>query len=121
MKTKDQQEQCYSRYNGTYCSYKYMMDDLKECGYNIGESVQVWEADKKEWKHSDFINLLGILQGMQSAAMDECGEVAEEYLNDITNTQADDLQKYLTDWFDKNSKLNFYGVENERKIVVIVE
>ena len=54
-------------------------------------------------------------------AMDRCGEIAEEYLNEITEDQKKDLEKHIADWFDKNAKLNFYGVENPRKIVVIVE
>ena len=89
--------------------------------HNIGESVEVWEADKKEWKHSDFINIDSVINDMQVQAVDDCGEAAEEYLNELNEMQKLDLHIYLADWFDKNAKLNFYGVENPRKIVVIVE
>lgn len=53
--------------------------------------------------------------------MDQCGEVAEEYLNDIKTVDAEELEKYLLEWLNKNAKLDFYGVENEKKIIVIVE
>lgn len=116
----ENKEQVYSRDEIHYGSYNELMYELKET-YNIGEEVEVWEADKKEFKHSDFINLYDLIDNMQTAAMDECGEVAEEYLNELNEMQKLDLQICLSEWFNKNAKLNFYGVENAKKIMVIVE
>lgn len=116
----ENKEQVYSMAGHEYYGYNDLMDGLKEF-YNIGESVEVWEADKKEWNHADFINVEGLIYDMQANAMDECGEVAEEYLNELTKDQKADLEKHIAEWFNENAKLNFYGVENAKKIVVIVE
>ena len=116
----ENKEQVYSRDGERYGSYEDMMYELTEY-YDIGEEVEVWEADKKEWKHSDFIDVESILQDMQAVAMDKCGEIAEEYLNDVKITDSEELKKYLSEWINKNAKLNFYGVENAKKIMVIVE
>lgn len=113
-------EQVYSMAGHAYYPYEYLMSNLREC-HNIGESVEVWEADKVEWKHSDFVDVDDLIENMQSQAMDECGEVAEEYLNELTNDQKSDLYRHISLWFMQHSKINFYGVENEKKIVVIVE
>ena len=117
----ENKKQVYTQGDGEkWTDYEDLMNDLKE-HYNIGEIVQVWEADKKEWKHSDFINLESILQDIQFAAMDECGEVAEEYLNGLSDKKKDELKDHIADWFVQNGKINFYGVENEHRIVVVVE
>jgi len=116
----DNKEQVYSQDCGTYGSYEDLMNDLREY-FNVGESVEIWEADKIEWNHSDFIDVDDLIGNMKSSAMDECGEVAEEYLNDLTEDKKDDLKKHISNWFYVNAKLNFYGVENQHKIVVMVE
>lgn len=117
MKNK---EQCYSVDNEGYKSWEGMMDDLRE-SYDEGEEVLVWEADKKEYKHSDFIDVNVIINDMQCNAYDEAGEVAEEYLNGLSDKKKDELKNHIADWFVQNGKINFYGVENEKKIMVIVD
>lgn len=119
-KKMENKEQVYSRAGEKYGSYKDLMDDLKEF-YFKGEEVEVFEADKVEFKHSDFIDVDDLIYDMQTSAADECGEVAEEYLNELTDTQKMDLEHHIAEWFNKHAKLNFYGVENARKIMVIVE
>lgn len=114
------QEQFYSIDGERYSYYNDLMDELREYN-NVGEEVEVFEADKKEYSHLDFINGYGVIEDMQTSAMDECGEVAEEYLNEITEEDKCDLAMHIAEWFHKNAKLDFYGVENERKIMVIVE
>lgn len=116
----ENKEQVYSMAGEHYYDYKDLMKNLRDY-HNIGESVEVWEADKKEWNHSDFINVEGFIYDMQANSMDECGEVAEEYLNGLSDKKKDELKNHIADWFVQNGKINFYGVENEKKIVVIVE
>lgn len=116
----ENKEQVYSVDKSNYMSWENIMDELRE-GFNEGESVEVWEADKVVWKHSDFIDVETIRDDMQVFAMDECGEMAEEYLNDLTDQQKLNLRDTISAWLSVNAKLNFYGVENEHKIVVIVE
>lgn len=65
MKNK---EQVYSMAGHDYYPYEYLMSNLRDY-HNIGERVEVWEADKKEYKHSDFINLESILQDMQTVRL----------------------------------------------------
>ena len=113
-------DQVYSIDGSDYMSWDNLMAELYEIRHK-GEEIEVWEADKKEWKHSDFINVESILQDMQAVAMDKCGEIAEEYLNDVEITDSEEFKKYLSEWFNKNAKLNFYGVENAKKIMVVVE
>lgn len=114
------EEQCYSVDNEGYKSWEGMMDDLRE-SYEEGEEVLVWEADKKEYKHSDFIDVNVLINDMQCNASDEAGEVSEEYLNGLSDNKKDELKNHIAEWFNKNAKLNFYGVENEHKIMVVVE
>ena len=116
----ENKEQCYSLDNEKYYSYDDLMSDLRDI-FDIGRQVEVWEADKVEWNHADFINVDDLIYNMQTNAMDVCGEVAEEYLNDIITADAEDLKYHIAQWLSKNTKLNFYGVENEKKIVVVVE
>jgi hypothetical protein len=117
METK---EQCYSVDNERYSGYEDMMDDLRE-SYNEGEEVEVWEAEKKEHQHNDFIDVDDLIYRMQENVVDCCGEVGEEYLNELTEEQKEDLKNHIADWFSANAKINFYGVENEHKILVVVE
>lgn len=117
METK---EQCYSVDNEGYKSWEDMMDDLREF-YDEGEEVVIWEADKKEHQNDDFIDVNVLINDMQCNASDESGEVAEEYLNELTEEQKEDLKKHISEWFNKNAKINFYGVENEHKIMAVVE
>lgn len=115
-------EQVYSTNNEEYLDYEDLMYKLQECcGYTIGESVEVWEADKKEFLHADFVDINDLIENMQSHAVDECGEFAEEYLNELNKMQKLDLHVHISEWFNKNAKIDFYGVENEHKIMVTVE
>ena len=114
------QEQIYSIDGSHYFDYEDLMNELREYN-NVGEEVEVFEADEKEYHHTDFINVYDLIDNMQSRAMDECGEVAEEYLNEITDEDKCDLAMHIAEWFNKRAKIDFYGVENERKIMVIVE
>jgi hypothetical protein len=116
----ENKEQVYSRDGERYGSYEYLMGDLKEF-YFKGEEVEVFEADKVEFKHSDFIDVDDLIYDMQTSAADECGEVAEEYLDDLTDQQKLNLRDTIAAWLSVNAKRNFYGVENEHKTVVIVE
>lgn len=115
----ENKKQVYSRDGETYMSYEDMMYELTNY-HGISASVEVWEADKKEWRHSDFIYAVHLIDDMQTAAMDDCGEIAEEYLDGLTKDQKLELENHIAEWFNKNAKLNFYGVENAKKIVVIV-
>jgi len=51
METK---EQVYSIDGSDYMSWENLMYELRET-HNEGVYVEVWEADKKEYQHSDFI------------------------------------------------------------------
>ncbi len=116
----ENKEQVYSIDGSDYMNWENLMDELRE-SHNDGEEVEVWEADKVISKHADFIHADGLIYDMQANAMDECGEVAEEYLDDLTEEQKIDLELNIEEWFNKNSKVKFCGVENPRKIVVVVE
>jgi len=116
----ENKEQVYSVTGDNYHDYETTMEILRDY-HNIGESVEVWEADKKEWVHADFIDVDELIENMQTVAMDECGEVAEEYLNELSKIRKLELELHIEEWFEDNAKVNFYGVENEKKIVVIVE
>ena len=117
MKNK---EQCYSVDNERYSDYEDMMYELTEY-YDIGESVEVWEADKVDCKHFHYIYAKDLIDAMQTRAMDDCGEIAEEYLNDLEDWKKAELEQHIAEWFNKNAKLDFCGVENEHKIMVVVE
>ena len=116
----ENKEQCYSLDESNYMSYEDMMHEL-QYSHNPGESVEVWEADKEIYQHKDFINIEVLIDSMQTLAVDECGEIAEEYLNELTFPQKYELERNIAEWFNKNAKLNFYGFENQRKIMVVVE
>ena len=103
-----------------WTDYDDLMSDLRDI-FDIGREVEVWEADKVEWNHTDFINVDDLIYGMQDNAADKCGEVAEEYLNDLTDEKKDDLKNHIAEWFETNAMINFHGIDNEHKIIVVVE
>ncbi len=83
MKNKTQ-EQCYSIDGERFYSYKELMRRLLE-SYNKGEEVEVFEADKKEYSHLDFINDYGVIEDMQCMAMDECEMFGYKTAESLTN------------------------------------
>ena len=116
----ENKEQVYSIDGSKWDTYDGMMSELRsEGGY--GDEVDVWEADKKEFLHIDFVTVAALIDEMQVRAQDDYGEIADDYLQELTTDQKKGLEKHIAKWFNKNAKLNFYGVENEHKIVVIVE
>jgi len=118
---QNKEDLCYSTNNELYYDYCTVMDNLKEY-HAVGDKVEIWEANAKRFKHSDFINSRYIIESIKERAYDECGEVAEDYLSDLTKDQINDLQDHISKWFEKNAgNIEFYGVENEHKIEVIVE
>lgn len=116
----DHNNKCYSIDDERYSDYDDLMSDLREY-HDVGETVEVWEADLKICSHIDFIDVYDLIYRMQSNADDERGEVAEGYLSELTYEQKHDLKNHIAEWFNKNTKMEFCGVENEHKITVVVE
>jgi len=120
MKNKAE-DLCYSMDGESYYDYCTVMDNLKEY-HAVGDKVEIWEATSRRFKHVDFIIPRDIIDNIKERAYDECGEVAEDYLSEITKDQINDLESHVAEWFEKNTvNIKFYGVENEHKIEIVVE
>lgn len=62
-----------------------------------------------------------IIEDIQNSTYDECGEVAENYLEDVTKEDkeelSDKLDKVFREWQEQhNYKPNFYTISDEEEI-----
>lgn len=112
-------DKCYSfneeDFDGDLESTVYQLGD-----YEVGKVVDAYEGD------AVYITTMGkllhvgdILDMAQERAYDTCGEVAEDYLKDVSLEAKNELHALLVGWFEKH-KFNptFYNVENIKPIRV---
>lgn len=79
------------------------------------ECVDIKVGDKVLVTHSKLSSDVGssVVVQIQEWAYDECGEWADQYLDDLDKEKIDELSKVIADWIEKNAEApNFYTVEN---------
>jgi len=116
-------EKVYSRNGEEYYDLDTVIDDLRDCGdYEVGYKAEIFEADLRQAKHSDFISAQRLIEDLQERAYDNHGEWSECYLEDVSEEKIKELEKLIISWFDLNAKKpTFYSVENDIKIQVVID
>ena len=79
------------------------------------DSVKIYRGEAKGYTHDTFAFDIGtdIQELLQEYAHGEGGEFAEDYLEDLSKEQLDDLTSIVTEWLNKNAaQPTFYGVKN---------
>ena len=95
------------------------MDDIIHSEEVNIDNSQIYKANKKEYKHKDFINVAYLIECMQDSAYDIADEYAESYLYDLSKDKLVELEKNISDWLDINAETpKFFSVENEVKISI---
>jgi len=90
---------------------KYALDDAAQHIEEGQEQVTIYKGPAKIAKHSDFICGVSIIEDMQNCAMDNYGEWSEDYLMDLSNDKAEELEKLIVKWLEENAeKPTFYTV-----------
>lgn len=77
---------------------------------HVGESVHAPTAD--------YVSADCIIDDISTRAMDECGEVAEDWLRTLSkNAEAKaELEKLVADFIDRHERPTFWKVENCRQV-----
>ena len=89
--------------------------------YASGAEFSVWEGDAVVKKAGSFLNVDLMLEHMTEAAYDESGDWAEDWLQDCTNGQTEDLAcqiyELVNQWADVYKLQPKFGtVENVKEI-----
>lgn len=111
-----EQEEVYS-FNGElyYEDLEMVIDDAL---FNNSETILV--ANKKELKHSDFLNPHLIIEEMQERVYTEYGEYwGDSYLENLKKDDLKELGRVINDFLvEKSGIVKFYGVENPKEVNV---
>ena len=94
-------EKVYSVDNEVYGDYEEILEKLGEFSED-GKYPIVHEGFTDIVRHSYFIDSNIIIEGMINEAYDNYGEYMEEYLENVTTKQIQELQYILVQWFNKN-------------------
>lgn len=106
-------EYCYSfdgeAFRGRYATEAEAINEATdhEAGY-IGEV--------KDPDISDYIDISSILEGVHSAACDDCCAVDEEWLSNFSSEKKAELKELIRCWIMKEDPPRFYTVKNIRSI-----
>jgi hypothetical protein len=84
------------------------IDTIKDL--EIGDDFYIGEVRKI--KIEDLVSGSNLIDEIAERAMEEVGEVADDYLSDAN---AEELEKHICDWFkEKGLEPGFYAVDNEK-------
>lgn len=76
-----------------------------------------WVGQAYPYYPGSFFSVDSILEDMNCNACDNAGEVAENYLEEVTHVQKDELENLIIGWFEKHGlQPDFYGIENTEKV-----
>jgi hypothetical protein len=118
-------EKCYSTNNE---DFNYTdLDEVIEEAFNdpyaiVGHVVTVFEGDSVKKQAGNFANFWPI-DRLKECVYDECGEYAEDWLDNCTKEQEADLEDRIKEvvnkWADDYGlQPTFYGVKNVKEIKV---
>ena len=109
-------DQCFDEYDTPEAAFKAAK---KARGVEHGEpSDAIYIAEVVE--HKPVLDAERIIEADQEEAFDECGEVSESYLENISVEMIAELEEQLTDvysaWLKKYNQMpSFYGLRNSRR------
>lgn len=74
----------------------------------------IYVGENIKFTAHDFISAQNILEEILESACDECGENAEDWLDDLLKNKDKkaELTKLIGDWLEANAKVNFWAVKN---------
>lgn len=81
----------------------------------VVDSVKIYRGEAHGYTHDTFAFDIGadIQEILQEAAHGEGGEFSEDYLEDLSKEQLDDLTRIITEWLNKNAvQPTFFSVKN---------
>jgi hypothetical protein len=82
-----------------------------------GERLSLYEGEKEAQEHSNFYSIQSFIEDMTSAAYDEGGEYAEDYIAELESLDYSDLYKTIAAWFDEHvPQPTFFLVRNSKEI-----
>lgn len=82
----------------------------------VGRSYQLGVSAKP--KPSSYFNFDRLIEDMQEAAYDDCGENAENYLADLPDEKCAELKTMIETWLDANVTPTFYKVKQVQSFQV---
>lgn len=90
--------------------------------FNIGDTVMIYEGEKVELTHNQYVNDLDIIGILENIACDDMGEFSDSYLSEITKENKEELCSLISGYlYEKCGNPNFYKVKNVSEIEVILE
>lgn len=81
----------------------------------VTDAVKIYRGEAHGYTHDTFAFDIGadIQEILQEAAHGEGSEFAEDYLEDLSKEQLDDLTRIVTEWLNKNAaQPTFFSVRN---------
>ena len=77
----------------------------------------VWVGLNVERTPTDFVSVGDIIENLQCAAGDECGEASEDWLDDLDKDKAKkaELRDLIGGWLDQNYPVKFWTVEDAKQ------
>lgn len=83
------------------------------------KKVTIYKGVKKKQNFNQFLNVSQIIEYINEAAYESCGEVAEDYLAYLLQEVEDDLEKVINDWHTRhNLEPTFYMIEDIEPVEV---
>jgi len=87
-----------------------------------GDRVVIYRGTPVKVTHSNFIKDMNIISLLQEMAYEEDGEMAEDYLSDVTNEDEEFIIDMLISIMNKKAKQpNYFRVDNIQPMTVTVE
>lgn len=95
------------------------LEDLDDHELKITTKVPMYAGTLEPKKFTDYLCVDSILDQMREWAYDDVNEFADDYLNDVTQEQKDEIKQLISDWATKhNISPNFFSVGNVVEILV---
>lgn len=90
---------------------------IEENGLEAND-INIMVGDKEEFTNSKLCNHIGssVVEQLQCWAYDECGDWADDYLDDLSEEKIAELSGVILTWIAKNAKEpTFYKVKNAKR------
>lgn len=102
-------------YTGQYDS----VEDAKENGFNDNpDNDSLWIGENLLMTAHNFVNAMNLLESIVENACDECGECAEDWMDDLIKNKEkrSELKALIGNWIEANDPVRFWTVDNVVRI-----
>ncbi len=114
-------EYVYSLNDEGWGDFEDVVNDVNE-NNEAGTIVDVYKAEKQPQSHSDFISADRIIEDIQEDAFGTVGEFAEDYLEDVSESDKETLAAIIANWLDSTAAdPRFWLAANSTKETIIAE